>query len=54
MVGFGPVPTSPETARLVRPWNDASFGVLDEVGFERTDRITVDDLGPSVWCRYGF
>ena len=34
----------------VRSWNDASFRVLDKVGFERTDRITTDDFGDTVWC----
>lgn len=34
----------------VRTWNDASFRVLDKVGFERTDRVTTDDFGDTVWC----
>ncbi|HVX46692.1 MAG TPA: GNAT family N-acetyltransferase [Mycobacteriales bacterium] len=34
----------------VRIWNDASFRVLDKLGFDRTDRITTDDFGPTVWC----
>lgn len=34
----------------VRTWNDASFRVLKKVGFERTDRITTDAFGESVWC----
>lgn len=34
----------------VRTWNDASFRVLEKVGFERTDRITADDFGETVWC----
>jgi RimJ/RimL family protein N-acetyltransferase len=36
----------------VRPRNDASFGVLEKVGFVRTDRITTDDFGESIWCRF--
>ncbi|HEY2176467.1 MAG TPA: GNAT family N-acetyltransferase [Mycobacteriales bacterium] len=34
----------------VRSWNDASFHVLEKVGFERTDRTTTDDFGDTVWC----
>jgi RimJ/RimL family protein N-acetyltransferase len=34
----------------VRSWNDASFRVLDKVGFERTARTTTDDFGDTVWC----
>lgn len=34
----------------VRTWNDASFRVLEKVGFARTDRITSDDFGEIVWC----
>lgn len=34
----------------VRTWNSASFGVLDKLGFQRTDRISTDDFGDSIWC----
>jgi RimJ/RimL family protein N-acetyltransferase len=34
----------------VRTWNDASFRVLEKVGFERADRITTDAFGGIVWC----
>ena len=34
----------------VRSWNEASFRVLYKVGFERTERITTDDFGDTVWC----
>ena len=34
----------------VRTWNDASFRVLDNVGFERSGRVTTDEFGELVWC----
>jgi RimJ/RimL family protein N-acetyltransferase len=34
----------------VRPWNNASFRVLDKLGFARTTRVTTDSFGDSVWC----
>lgn len=34
----------------VRPWNQASFRVLEKLGFERSGRVTTDDFGDSIWC----
>ncbi len=34
----------------VRPWNAASFRVLDKLDFVRTAKITTDDFGEVVWC----
>jgi RimJ/RimL family protein N-acetyltransferase len=34
----------------VRSWNDASFRVLDRVGFARSGRVTTDEFGELVWC----
>lgn len=33
----------------VRLWNDASFGVLEKVGFSSCGRVTTDDFGDSAW-----
>jgi hypothetical protein len=34
----------------VREWNSASFRVLDQIGFERGERVTKDaERGDSIW-----
>jgi RimJ/RimL family protein N-acetyltransferase len=34
----------------VREWNSASFRVLEKIGFERTERVTLDaERGHSIW-----
>jgi len=34
----------------VRRWNDASFRVLDKLGFERTSSTIDDGFGDLIWC----
>jgi RimJ/RimL family protein N-acetyltransferase len=33
----------------VRTWNEASFRVLEKVGFVGTERVTRDEFGETVW-----
>ncbi|WP_211255729.1 GNAT family N-acetyltransferase [Actinocatenispora sera] len=37
----------------VRSWNEQSFRVLDKIGFTRTERISTDDFGATIWCTIG-
>lgn len=38
----------------LRNWNDASFRVLDKLGFERIEPTTTDEFGDVVWCTLRF
>ena len=33
----------------VRPWNQPSLHVLDKLRFERTDKVSTDNFGDSLW-----
>lgn len=36
----------------VRPWNQPSLRVLDKLGFQRTEKVTTDDFGDSLWLTH--